>query len=39
MLALALWLVEFQMILSGPSVDVVNITLKTNGMFAVVNLL
>ena len=38
-LALAFYLVEFQTILSGPSVDAVNIALKTNGIFTVVNLL
>jgi hypothetical protein len=38
-LALAFCFVEFQTILSGQSVDVVNIAFKTNGMFRVVNLL
>jgi hypothetical protein len=38
-MALAFCLVEFQTNLSGPSVDIVNIVLKTNGMFTVVNLL
>jgi hypothetical protein len=38
-LALAFYLVEFETILSGPSVDAVNIALKTNGIFTVVNLL